>query len=199
MTITWSFAYYSYSTLSIWKIPPLLLILMAMVMYRCNAVHIAWLRRSVATLEATGHCHWAIIHIVLPHGDHGHQFWLKKGVVAFCNSCSKACAQKAQKQTFSVDRWWIVTIWADELSNAKNVTFATPPPREILFDNKIESQVVTLSSSSTKKSHLHQKVVRALRGHICHSDQSKCKETKVGRKRMHSRMSHNPPFLHCNQ
>ncbi len=119
-------------------------------MCRCNPVHIAWFRRSMATLEATGHCHWAIIHIVLPHGDYDHQFWLKKGVVAFCNSCSKACAQKAQKQTFCVDRWWIVTIRADELSNAKNVTFATPPPGEILFDNKIESQVVTLSSSSTK-------------------------------------------------
>jgi hypothetical protein len=58
--------------------PASLAILMAMRIRRYNAERISQYGRSRATLNPTGHRHWASICPVLPRGRHGHQFWRKK-------------------------------------------------------------------------------------------------------------------------
>ena len=47
---------------------------MAMQIKRYGAERIAQYGRSRTTLDATGHCHQASIHPVLPGRCHGHQF-----------------------------------------------------------------------------------------------------------------------------
>jgi hypothetical protein len=58
--------------------PPSLVNWAAMRIRLYDAKHITQYGRSRATLAATGRCHWASIHHVLPQKCHDHQFWLKQ-------------------------------------------------------------------------------------------------------------------------
>ncbi len=53
--------------------PEKVAVLMAMAMRRYVTVHIAWWRRSRASLEATGRCHWASI-----MSNNINQTWLRR-------------------------------------------------------------------------------------------------------------------------
>ena len=72
------------------NIPPLLVISMAIAIFRCNTARITQYRRSRATLDATGRRHRASPSIApLAVGRHGHLFWREKNRCGFVKSPPK--------------------------------------------------------------------------------------------------------------